>query len=83
MGKREKPFEGRFFPASPNPITLFPLSAVALAKEENLLLALIFLRCKKINALKFEKLFIIFEEQLDNEFFISFTANFLHSLTAL
>ena len=32
--------------------TLFPLSAVALAKEENLLLVFIFLPGKKINTLK-------------------------------
>ena len=36
-------------------ITLFPLSAVALAKEENLLLVFIFLPGKKINTLKILK----------------------------
>ena len=40
LGKREKPFRGKFpslFPPSP-----FPLSAGALAKVENLLLAFIY-----------------------------------------
>ena len=54
LGKREKPFRGKFpslFPPSP-----FPLSAEALAKVENLLLAFIYF-ANEIDKcpLKFEK----------------------------
>ena len=68
LGKREKPFAGSVLSLCTNlsrhslgrrrnPITLFPCHGAAQrAKTENLLLAFIFLQCKKINALKFGKI---------------------------